>query len=314
MEDLISFAMLCKEEASMAERSLIAQKALLAGLIKGSASLRLGANEELDIPTESSVIAKKIYLAISEIYGVPCRFAYTRGIGFRKKTKYHVLAGSPEKILQDLGVDFFSSVLPKVVKSEETKEAFLAGAFIASGSVNDPSSSNYHLEIACEDETYAKKILHVITRLQSTPFNAKLASRRKGTIVYLKRSQEIADFIVLIKAHECCLKFEDVRLSRDYANIGNRLVNLDAANMSKTSAASERQIKEIRYFMERGIPSEVSLKLRTLMKIRLDNPDSSLEELATSLSEELATTITKSNVNHLFRTLHSLYEELHHDE
>ena len=314
MDDWISFAMLCKEEASCAERSLNAQKALLAGLIKGSASLRIGSNEEIDIPTESSVIAKKVYLSISEIYGVSCRFSYTRGIGFRKKTKYHVLVSNPELILEALGGDFFSSALPKIVKSEETKEAFLAGAFIASGSVNDPSSSNYHLEIACEDEAYAKKISHLINRLQSRPFNAKWVSRRKETVVYLKRSQEIVDFIVLMKAHECCLKFEDVRLSRDYANIGNRLVNLDAANMSKTSAASDRQIKEIRYFMERGIPVEASPKLRALMQIRLENPDSSLEELAVALSEELATTVSKSNVNHLFRSLHTMYEEMHPDE
>ena len=103
--------------------------------------------------------------------------------------------------------------------------------------------------------------MHLINRLQTRPFSAKVASRRKEFIVYLKRSEEIADFIVLMKAPECCLRFEDVRLSRDYANIGNRLVNLDAANMSKTTAAAERQLKEtVEYFktlLDKGYMSAV---------------------------------------------------------
>ena len=51
------------------------------------------------------------------------------------------------------------------------------------------------------------------------------------------------------------------------------------------------------------------------MDLRVNNPDASLEELAVMLSEELATTISKSNVNHLFRYFHALYEkEISHAE
>lgn len=309
MAELVSFAMACKEESSGAERTLEEQKALLSAFLKGSGSLRIGANPEIELSTESSAIAKMLYLSFVKIYGAKCRFAYTRGMGFRKKTKYHVLVQDPDPILQDLQVDFFSSTIPPLVKNEETREAYLTGAFLSGGSVNDPSSSNYHLEIAVEDMVYAKKLCHLINRIQSRRFNAKIAARRKEYIVYLKRAEEIVDFIVLMKASECCLRFEDIRIGREYANIGNRLVNLDAANMMKTSAAAERQIKEIRFFEDKGFPAHVSPKLRHLAKLRLNHPDASLEELAELLSEELATTISKSNVNHLFRSLHALYEE-----
>ena len=309
MDDTISFAMACKEEVAVAERSLEEQKALLSAFVKGGGSLRIGSKQEIELSTESSTIAKMLYMSFSQIYGAKCRFAYTRGIGFRKKTKYHVLVENPDLILEDLHVDFFSSTIPGTAHNEETKEAYLAGAFLSSGSVNDPSSSNYHLEVATSDLIYAKKLMHLINRLQTRPFSAKVASRRKEFIVYLKRSEEIADFIVLMKAPECCLRFEDVRLSRDYANIGNRLVNLDAANMSKTTAAAERQLKEIRYFEEHGFSIDVSPKLKALMALRVAHPDASLEELAALLSEELATTVTKSNINHLFRSLHAMYEE-----
>jgi DNA-binding protein WhiA len=52
-----------------------------------------------------------------------------------------------------------------------------------------------------------------------------------------------------------------------------------------------------------------NLKLRALMELRLAHPDASLEELAELLSEELASSVSKSNVNHLFRSLHNLYLE-----
>ncbi len=309
MAETISFAMACKEEAVAAERTLTEQKALLSAFLKGSGSLRIGAEPEIELSTESSSIAKVLYLSFTKIYGAKCRFAYTRGMGFRNKTKYHVLIQDPDPILQDLEVDFFSSVIPAFVQSEDEKASYLTGAFLSGGSVNDPSSSNYHLEIAVSDLVYAKKLMHLCNRLPSRHFGAKIASRRKEYTVYLKRADEIVDFIILMKASECCLRFEDIRIGREYANIGNRLVNLDAANMMKTSAASERQIKEIQYFESVGKTSLFSPKLRLLSSLRLQHPDATLEELAEALSQELATTISKSNVNHLFRSLHSLYLE-----
>ena len=45
------------------------------------------------------------------------------------------------------------------------------------------------------------------------------------------------------------------------------------------------------------------------MRLRLDHQDATLEELAKLLSEELNTTISKSNVNHLFRNLNYEYRK-----
>ena len=42
----------------------------------------------------------------------------------------------------------------------------------------------------------------------------------------------------------------------------------------------------------------------------MENKEASMIELAEMLSEELGTSITKSNVNHMFRSLHDLYIKL----
>ena len=44
----------------------------------------------------------------------------------------------------------------------------------------------------------------------------KIIKRRNQYVVYLKKAQEIADFIAGIGATNCYLEFEDYRMTRDY--------------------------------------------------------------------------------------------------
>lgn len=307
----ISFAEKVKEESARAERDEEEKRSLLSAFIRlnGYLSIKEG-QERLDIASESSSIAKAIYQYLHDLYGVNARFAYTRSAGFLKRIVYHVLLEQePERILSDLGVDYFFIENPKnLVGNQSQTAAYLSGAFLAKGSINSPKSSSYHLEFAFKDQNYAKWIMKLLQHYPFRQFNAKLIQRRNQYIVYLKRSDDISDFLIILKAKESCLEFENVRVERDFANVTNRLSNLDTANYSKTLKSSELQIEQINYFVEKngwdGIDNE---KLKTLMKLRLEHPDASLNELANLLSEELNTAISRSNVNHLFRYLKDEY-------
>ena len=82
--------------------------------------------------------------------------------------------------------------------------------------------------------------------------------------------------------------------------------------MEKTVSAAARQLKEIALFKKgNAFPEIYSEKLKALMRIREVNPDASLAELASLLSEELSCSISKSNINHLFRKLHEEYSIKH---
>ncbi len=308
----ISFAEKVKEESARSERDDEEKRSLLSAFIRlnGYLSIKEGA-QRLDISSESSSIAKAIYQYLHDLYGVNARFAYTRSAGFLKRIVYHVLLEKePEDILNDLGVDYFFIENPKnLVVNQNQIGAYLTGAFLAKGSMNSPKSSSYHLEFSFRDQNYAKWIMKLLQHYPFRQFSAKLVQRRNQYVVYLKRSDEISDFLIILKAKESCLEFENVRVERDFANVTNRLSNLDSANYSKTLKSSELQIEEINYFVDKlgwdGIQNE---KLKTLMKLRLDHPDASLNELATLLSEELNTTISRSNINHLFRHLNEEYK------
>jgi DNA-binding protein WhiA len=120
--------------------------------------------------------------------------------------------------------------------------------------------------------------------------------------------------LVLIGAKESCLQFEDVRISRDFASIGNRLQNLDTANYGRTEKAGARQGEEIASYVSLvGWDQIANPKFKALLELRLKNPDASYEELAKMLSEELNTEISKSNVNHLFRSLGEEVRKARHE-
>lgn len=310
----ISFARLVKEESAKAERSVSEKKALLSSFVRINGYLRIrGKQEGLELSSENSAIAKCVYQYLHELYGVDVRFAYTRSAGFLKRMIYHVIVDSEaSKILDDLEVDFFNPERPKnIISSSEDVAAYLTGAFLAGGSVNNPASRSYHLEISVKDEGFAKFLLKIWSKYQPHPFSCKLSKRRNQFVLYLKRGDEISDFLVLMGAKDQCLSFEDVRISRDFSSIGNRLSNLDTANYGRVVLASKRQIEEINYLFEKEGKDNISNpKLLALMELRVKNPDASLDELSKLLSEELNTEISKSNVNHLLRYVHSHAEEL----
>src|SRR5690606_24498753 len=70
-----------------------------------------------------------------------------------------------------------------LIQNEETIKAYLRGAFLTTGSVNDPKTSEYHLEIYSENKD---SILRIQRLMNEFGLNAKITKRRNGLICYLK--------------------------------------------------------------------------------------------------------------------------------
>ena len=89
---------------------------------------------------------------------------------------------------------------------------------------------------------------------------------------------------------------------------------MDTANMKKMLDTVARQIMEINLIDKKmGIEHISNDKAKLLCKLRIENEAASLNDLANIMSEQLGKTITKSNINHIFRYLHALYERLNND-
>lgn len=285
-------------------------RSLIAAFIKVNGRLSIRDHQtSILLATENAKIAKFIYLIIQRIYGINVRFSYEKTMKFKKRTSYNIIIDQEaEYIMSDLEVSFLEGKIAKsIVFNEDMVGGYLAGAFLASGSVNSPRSSNYHFEVSLNDENYAKWFIKLIQKYKGGSFDPKITIRRNQYVVYLKKSDQIADFLILMGATDSSLEFENVRIDRDFANIGNRLQNLDAANFSKVMKSSSAQMDDIRVIDKvLGIPNLTNEKQRLLAQLRLISEDASMDELAKSLGERLGKVVSKSNISHLFRSLHAL--------
>ena len=313
-KDEISFTQRVKEELVNNEYdSNDRLRALLSAYIRINATISFrNKHTHLKLKSENGKTAKFIYQTINSIYGNTAHMSYMDK-GNTKKTYYLIdIDEASETILDDLEISFMEGKISKnIVRNDDTISGYLAGAFLASGSVNSPVTSNYHLEISLTNENYAKWLSKLFGKYKNSNIEPKITKRRENYIVYFKKSDQIANFLIMIGAVSACMEFENVRVDRDFANTANRLANGDMANMKKTLIAGKRQQEEMRVIEAKlGIKNIPNIKERELAFLRLENDSLSLIELANILSEKLGKTITKSNVNHLFISLHNLYLRL----
>lgn len=314
MEHKVTFTSLIKEElVSDVDLSIERLQALLSAYIRINAVISYSHKKtNIILKTDKAKIAKFIYSSIKKIQkDVDIKLDFVRKNN-RKKTFYHVIINDADNLLDTLSVSFLEGKIPKdVVYNDETISGYLAGAFLATGSINSPKTSNYHLEITTVSENYAHWLAKLFPKYKKIEMSPKIIERREKYVIYFKKSDQISNFLIMIGATNCCMEFENQRAYRDFTNNTNRLANLDYANMNKTTKVALRQIEEIKYIDDvLGIHNFHNPKKELLCYFRLDNESLSMSDLADKLSEELGIKITKSNVNHLFRDLHALYLKL----
>lgn len=301
----VSFTSFVKEElVSNDYPSLARKKALLGAFIKINGVLSISTNGiKLILKNESAKTMRFIYSLLNELFASDSHIEYETSKN--KKLRYRLIINHAENILKELKVDFLEGKISReLVYNDDTISGYLAGAFLASGSINSPKTKNYHLEITVNNDNYAKWLAKMVMRYRNSDVNPKVIARRDKYVVYLKASASIADFLIMIGAASSCMEFENIRIDRDFVNNANRLTNLDTANMSKTISSASKQIKDIKFLQSKGYFTKINNpKIDAIVKIRLANESISMQELADRVNKELNVNITKSNINHIFRKL-----------
>ena len=313
-----SFTSQVKEElVSNAYPSNDRLRALLSAYIRINGSLVFRHKRTLlQLNMENAKIAQFIYKNINDIYNTKADLIVKEKKNFSQSKSYMIeIDESSEEIMDDLEISFMEGKISKnIVKNDDTISGYLAGAFLAAGSVNSPVTSNYHLEIALNSENYAKWLAKLFAKYKNSNIEPKITTRRDQYVLYFKKSDQISNFLIMIGAVSSCLEFEDVRADRDLNNSYNRLTNMDTANMKRTIETGQRQAEEIRIIDQYlGIDNLGNIKERELCHLRLENETASLQELADMMSEKFKKTITKSNINHLFRSIHEFYLRFEND-
>lgn len=182
------------------------------------------------------------------------------------------------------------------------KRAFIRGAFLSAGSISNPNKG-YHFEIVCTSLPQAKQIQSAMNSFEA---DAKIVSRKKNQVVYVKEGTHIVDLLNVMGAHEALMNLENVRIVKEMRNSVNRQVNCETANISKTVNAAVRQIEDIVYIRDHMGLESLPDHLREMALLRLKYPDVPLKELGSYLNPPVG----KSGVNHRLRKLSKIAEEM----
>ena len=189
-----------------------------------------------------------------------------------------------------------------IVENECCKHAFLRGAYLAGGSVTDPSKA-YHLELTTTHCAVARETYLLMGEMMG--FYPKNTQRSGSQILYLKQSEQISDFLTFLGAPVSSMGIMEARLEKELNNKVNRRCNCDEANTSKVVEAAQEQLSAIRILRSRGIVEKLPTKLQQALIARENNPESSLTELAAMMDPP----ITKPAMNHRLKKLVELSKE-----
>ncbi|AOS71355.1 DNA-binding protein WhiA [Streptococcus sp. SG1] len=303
----MSFTVKVKEELLGLDTK---SKSELAAIMKMSGSLGIASQGlTLSITTENAKIARHIYELLLSFYQVKSDIRHHQKTNLRKNRVYTVfLDEKVEDILSDLHLaDAFFGIQegidPLILSDDEASRAYLRGAFLSNGSMRDPESGKYQLEIVSVYLDHAQGLASLMQRFL---LDAKTIERKKGAVTYLQRAEDIMDFLIVVGAMEAMAEFEAVKILRETRNDLNRANNAETANIARTVTASMKTINNIVKIMETSGLESLPIDLQEVAHLRVNHPDYSIQQLADSLSKPL----TKSGVNHRLRKINKIADDL----
>ena len=209
---------------------------------------------------------------------------------------------APEKIrriFDAFGYDADSALVShinfSVLEEDCCKAAFVRGAFLAGGSITDPSK-RCHLELVTDHRNAAGE---TVALLQEMGFSPRVTTRAGHHVIYFKQSEAAEDLFTTIGASGAAMELMSAKVEKEMRNAINRQINCDSANADKIVSAAMAQLEQIR-----ALDKEIGLEnlpkdLSELALLRIANPEASLSDLA-RLSDP---PMTKSCINHRLRKL-----------
>ena len=306
----MSYTETIKEEISYIKSTKSEMIAELSGFVRNNATFIDGS---LSLTTENTDTLNRVKTFLKTLYNVDADITVIDNLNFSKKDLYSItFEEHQEKILKALAYNDedneFIKVPPTyIVGGNEEIRAYLRGVFFSSGSVNDPKTSRYHMELLIsnpDEAVFIQKMLNIFD------LNAKILNREKGYMIYIKEAEKISDYLKIWGATKAVLYYENVRVYRDQKNKTNRLNNCEQANMDRIFETANQQLEQIRIIEENDGAMLLDDKTKEALDYRKKYPEASLKELAEIISLETGKSITKSGLNHRMRKIKDLARRL----
>ena len=306
----MSYTTKIKEEIASIENTKSEMIAELAGFIRNNGTVT---KDKIVLTTENKKTVERIKTFIKTVYNVDLKIETKDNPNFSKKELVVMnITTNISNVLKDVGYtdsngEFLLTPPTYIVGANEEIRAYLRGVFLCCGSINDPKTSRYHMELLIsdpEEAVFVQKLLNIFD------LNAKILNRDKGYMIYLKEAEKISDYIKILGANNAVMYFENVRIYREQKNKTNRLNNCEQANIDKVVATATSQLEQIRIIEETSSVDLLEDKTKETLEYRKKYPEASFKELSEIISLETGKPITKSGLNHRLRKIKELAERL----
>ncbi len=297
----MSFAESVREELSeLPIKHPCCRRALTSGLLLGAG---ISENKSISVRYRSEVVATLASAMIHAQYGGIPESEMTGKCGHRyydltftspacRKYLYQMREGEQARALR------FSC--------DACRAAFLRGAFLACGTVNDPHRS-FHLEFLLPDPRMADALTGVLTDAGYPP---RRMQRTSQIGLYYKDGGTVEELIGLMGAQHVIFEIINSRIERDIRNNENRATNCVTKNIEKSISAAARQIEAINLLIESGRLERLPEPLRVTAQTRYSHPDATLDELVLLHNPP----ISRSGLNHRLKKLMEEAEDVSRKE
>lgn len=306
----MSYTIEIKEEISTHKCTNSEMIAELSGFIRNNATI---SNNTLFLTTENEFTIERLQSFFNKLYEVELKVEVKDNLNFNKKKLYLLFLNQKlDFILQDIAYydkenKYLETPPTYIVGANEEIRSYLRGVFLCTGSINNPKTSRYHMELLIQkpnEAVFIQKLLNIFD------LNAKILNRDKGYMIYLKEAEKISDYIKILGANKAVLFFENARIYREKKNQTNRLNNCEQANMDRVFLTAEKQLEQINMIEKNDGYNLLDDKTKQAFDYRKKYPESSLKELSEIITIETGKSITKSGLNHRFRKIKELAEKL----
>lgn len=216
------------------------------------------------------------------------------GEGDRERVVNHFTGGESDWIFN-----------PKHVKRTCCRQAFIRGAFLSSGSMNDPEKS-YHLEFAVKDPTLS---FAFAAFLELCGYKPKTSTRKSVTALYYNNSTVIEEMLGTMGAMGVTLELMETKIVKDMRNKLNRQNNFETSNISKTVNAAVAQNEAINFLETNNLLGLLPEELYEVAILRKNNPDASLSDLCALCNGA----ISRSGMNHRLKKIIDIAEDKRKD-
>ncbi|MBN0970422.1 DNA-binding protein WhiA [Mycoplasma phocoeninasale] len=159
---------------------------------------------------------------------------------------------------------------------------YFSGIFLASGSINNSNSVQNHLELKFYELSYAEDALDILNKHD---MNFKLHVRKGRYLIYIKRLEDICDFLKAIDAIDAYYRFEDSIIERDFFNNVNRITNFDIYNQQRIANANIVFLDNYDYIKNNHLDANFTRDEMIFFELKKNNIDLSLNDLVFHLNK-----------------------------